>query len=285
MLLGGDILFGALPNDTLLSFGSHLFGIVVGVVSAFIMQEYFKIKSKCASINIKDATMRQPELENWLLATLEDFKLSQSEALELREILPKLAQDDVAFVRNKAFALAREPVRMGGDNAVASLLWLEKISKQIDNFRQAQSAFISEAHFSPGEDCRRQLLGLLTAARLTIDISVFTISDDLLSEAIATAHKRGIQVRLITDNDKAHDQGSDIFKLIDQGIDVRMDNTENHMHHKFAIIDKRILVNGSFNWTRSATLYNHENILITDDSTLMMAYLAEFEVLWNEFNR
>ena len=228
--------------------------------------------------------MRQPELESWLLATLEDFKLSQSEALELREILPNLAQDDVAFVRNKAFALAREPARMGGDNAVASLLWLEKISKVIDNFRQTQSAFITEAHFSPGEDCRRQLLALLTAARVTIDISVFTISDDLLSDAIVTAHKRGIQVRLITDNDKAHDQGSDIFKLIGQGIDVRMDKTESHMHHKFAIVDKSILVNGSFNWTRSATVYNHENILVTDESKLVMAYLAEFESLWNEFN-
>ena len=234
---------------------------------------------------LKDVTMRQPELENWLLATLEDFKLSQSEALELREILPKLAQDDVAFVRNKAFALAREPARMGGDNAVASLLWLEKISKVIDNFRQTQSVSITEAHFSPGEDCRRQLLDLLVAARETLDISVFTISDDRLSEAIVAAHRRGIQVRLMTDNDKAHDQGSDIFKLIRQGVDVRMDNTENHMHHKFALVDKRILVNGSFNWTRSATDFNQENILVTDESKLVSAYLAEFESLWNQFDR
>ena len=229
--------------------------------------------------------MRQPELENWLLATLEDFKLSQSEALELREILPKLAQDDVAFVRNKAFALAREPARLGGDNAVASLLWLEKISKVIDNFRQTQSVSITEAHFSPGEDCRRQLLDLLVAARETLDISVFTISDDRLSDAIAAAHRRGIQVRLITDNDKAHDLGSDIYKLIDQGVEVRMDNTDNHMHHKFAVVDKRILVNGSFNWTRSATDYNQENILVTDEPKLVSAYLAEFGSLWNQFDR
>jgi cardiolipin hydrolase len=232
-----------------------------------------------------DVSMRQPELENWLVATLDDFKLSQSEALELREILPRLVQDDIAFVRNKAFILAREPARAGGDNAVASLLWLEKISKVIDNFRQTQSVSITEAHFSPGEDCRRQLLNLLVAARMTLDISVFTISDDRLSDAIVAAHKRGIHVRLITDNDKAYDQGSDIFKLIDQGIDVRMDSTENHMHHKFAVIDKSILVNGSFNWTRSATDYNQENILVTNEPKLVAAYLAEFDGLWSEFYR
>lgn len=229
--------------------------------------------------------MRQPELEAWLLATLDDFKLSQSESLELREILPKLAQDDVAFVRNKSFMLAREPARAGGDNAVASLLWLEKISKVIDNFRQTQSVSITEAHFSPGEDCRRQLLDLLVAARETLDISVFTISDDRLSDAIIAAQKRGIQVRLITDNDKALDQGSDIARLMDHGIDVRMDNTANHMHHKFAVVDKHVLVNGSFNWTRSATDYNQENILVTNEPKLVAAYFNEFESLWNEFSR
>jgi mitochondrial cardiolipin hydrolase len=229
--------------------------------------------------------MRQQELEQWLMASLEDFKLSQSEALELREILPKLVNDDIAFARNKAFQLAREPIRIGGDNAVATLLWLEKLNKTIDNFRQSETSFIAEAHFSPGEDCRRQLLDLLVSARASIDISVFTISDDRLTDAILAAHNRGAKVRLITDNDKARDQGSDIFHLIDQGVPVRMDASENHMHHKFAIIDKKILVNGSFNWTRSATDYNQENILVTDEPKLVSAYLNEFEELWKEFSR
>lgn len=227
--------------------------------------------------------MRQQELENWLLASLSDFKLSQSEALELRDILPRLINDDIAYTRNKAFELAREFVHVGGDNAVATLLWLEKLSKVIDNFRQSETSALAEAHFSPGEDCRRQLLDLLVSAREAIDISVFTISDDRLTEAILTAHKRKVNVRLITDNDKASDQGSDIYYLINQGLPVRMDSSENHMHHKFAVIDKKILVNGSFNWTRSATDYNQENILVTDEPKLVSAYLAEFENLWQEF--
>jgi mitochondrial cardiolipin hydrolase len=229
--------------------------------------------------------MRQQELEQWLITSLEDFKLSQSEALELREILPRLANDDIAFARNKAFQLAREPIRIGGDNAVATLLWLEKFNKTIDNFRQSETSSIAEAHFSPGEDCRRQLLDLLVGVRKSIDISVFTISDDRLSDAIVTAHKRGVNVRLITDNDKAYDQGSDVFDLIDLGLSVRMDASENHMHHKFAVIDKKILVNGSFNWTRSATDYNQENILVTDEPKLVTAYLNEFEDLWKQFSK
>lgn len=227
--------------------------------------------------------MRQQELEQWLVASLDDFKLSQSEVLELREILPGLIHDDVAFARNKVFELARDPVHTGGEHAVATLLWLEKISKTIDNFRQTESASIAEAHFSPGENCRRKLLDLLVTSREAIDISVFTISDNRLADAILASFQRGVNIRLITDNDKALDQGSDIYRLVEAGLPVRMDASEYHMHHKFAVIDKSILVNGSFNWTRSATDYNQENILVTDDPKLVRAYLDEFEKLWQAF--
>jgi len=47
--------------------------------------------------------MRQPELETWLIDTLADFKLCQSEALELREILPQLRTDETSFIRNKSW--------------------------------------------------------------------------------------------------------------------------------------------------------------------------------------
>lgn len=228
--------------------------------------------------------MREPELEAWLTATLLDFKLSQSEAIELRELLPELQHDEIAFVRNRAFLAARSQVAQGGDNAVATLIWLEKIVKTIDNFRGAKTVAIASAHFSPGEDCRRKLLDLCLAARQSLAISVFTISDNRLSEAIIAAHKRGILVRVLTDNDKTFDEGSDIAGLIDAGVAVRMDNTPYHMHHKFALVDGHTLINGSFNWTRSASDFNQENILVTNEALLVAAYSKEFENLWQQFN-
>lgn len=227
--------------------------------------------------------MRNEHLEQWLADTLLDFKLSQSEVLELRELLPKLKNDEVNFVRNKAFFLARQQVVLGGDCALATLIWLEKLIKTIDSYHQSNQSSASSAHFSPGDDCRRKLLDLCVSARASLDISVFTISDNRLTDAIIAVHKRGIAVRIITDDQKMEDAGSDIEQLMRAGIAVRTDNASPHMHHKFALVDGHTLVNGSFNWTRSASDYNQENIMVSNEAKLVAAYVGEFEKLWKEF--
>ncbi|MEO0889377.1 MAG: phospholipase D-like domain-containing protein, partial [Pseudomonadota bacterium] len=97
------------------------------------------------------------------------------------------------------------------------------------------------------------------------------------------AHKRGVTVRIVTDNDKMYDKGSDVEYLAAQGVAVKIDTTRYHMHHKFAIFDQQRLINGSFNWTRSASKYNQEDITLTDDRRFVSAFLRQFETLWQKF--
>jgi phosphatidylserine/phosphatidylglycerophosphate/cardiolipin synthase-like enzyme len=51
------------------------------------------------------------------------------------------------------------------------------------------------------------------------------------------------------------------------------------MHHKFALFDNETLLNGSFNWTRSASDVNQENILITQDAELVEKFSRQFDYL------
>ena len=113
---------------------------------------------------------------------------------------------------------------------------------------------------------------------------MFTITDNRIAEAIEKAHRRRVQVRVISDDDKAMDAGSDIDRLDRAGIPVRVDRTEHHMHHKFAIFDKVRLLTGSYNWTRSAALHNEENFLITSDPELLKPFSRMFEKLWRDFS-
>lgn len=90
-------------------------------------------------------------------------------------------------------------------------------------------------------------------------------------------------MRVLSDNDKRFDEGSDIDRLRRAGIAVRLDDGPEHMHHKFALFDGRLLANGSFNWTRSATERNEENLVVTDDADLVAGFARRFEALWGRF--
>jgi phosphatidylserine/phosphatidylglycerophosphate/cardiolipin synthase-like enzyme len=150
---------------------------------------------------------------------------------------------------------------------------------------KASGASVGEAHFSPGEACRARIMGLLDGARASADICVFTITDDSISERIVAAHRRGVSVRVITDNEKSLDEGSDARGLERVGVAVRVDRSEAHMHHKYAIFDEEVLLTGSYNWTRSAALYNRENLVVTREARLVVAFGRDFETLWGDLER
>jgi len=198
--------------------------------------------------------MTPQELQDRLARTLEDRRLSRGERQDLRRILAELSPNaDHRALRQFAFELARAaPV----DTANGHVLdWLEDVVKVLEGGEPSEtSSPLSEAYFSPGDDCPRAIIGLLENAKRTADVCVFTITDDRLSAALLDAHHRGISFRVITDNDKAFDEGSDVDRISRAGVPVRVDRTRFHMHHKFAVIDGQWLISGSYNWTRGASV-------------------------------
>ena len=139
---------------------------------------------------------------------------------------------------------------------------------------------ISYAFFSPGPDCLGHIVNRFQNARRTVDVCVFTITDDRIAGAMLDAHRRGVRLRIVTDNDKAGDLGSDIERLEAAGIPTKLDRTPFHMHHKFAIFDGTRLLNGSYNWTRGAAEQNAENVIDTGDPALVAAFQQQFDTLW-----
>lgn len=216
--------------------------------------------------------------------SLDDLRLSTPERHELDALLSDSAADEEALrrVRNHAFALVQQTLRDGGE-VMALMRWLEHVVKALDVARRPAGLVETQVWFSPGDACRNGVIRQLNLARKGICICVFTISDDRISEAIVDAHRRGVTVRIVTDNDKRLDAGSDIDALRRAGVSVVEDVSPAHMHHKFALYDERVLHNGSFNWTRSASRDNEENLIHTTDPNAIAPFQARFERLWRRY--
>ncbi len=91
-------------------------------------------------------------------------------------------------------------------------------------------------------------------------------------------------MKAISDDDMAKINGSDLQDLADTGVPCRLDgDVRAHMHHKFCLMDDRVIMNGSFNWTVQAVKKNQENLMIVENPPLVKQYDAEFDKLWGEF--
>lgn len=96
-------------------------------------------------------------------------------------------------------------------------------------------------------------------------------------------HNRGIKIRVIVDDMMSKISSSKAHAIHQLGVEVRMDNSPFHMHHKFAIVDNQVVLTGSFNWTVQAQRSNRENLHISSDSQMVHSFKQEFEQLWGEY--
>lgn len=226
--------------------------------------------------------MNADDIHPLLQKTLEDRRLSRNERQALAQVFQGLERAEQRLgVCRQSFAVAREQL---ADPASRELLdWLEEIVRTAWHEPETPAAAdLVEAHFSPGDNCPRRIAQLFQHAKRSADVCVFTITDDRVSNAIIEAHGRGIAIRIVTDNEKVNDEGSDIPRLREAGVPVRVDQSEYHMHHKFAIFDESPLLTGSFNWTRGAAEKNEENFIITSEPRLIRLFVQRFERLWDQ---
>jgi mitochondrial cardiolipin hydrolase len=221
------------------------------------------------------------DIDEVLTKTLQDRRLSGGEKTALTRFLEGLQSDEqkLGYCRHRAFELARAAV--ADPNSARVVEWLEDVVKLTVPRPRGEAKHLAEAVFGPGDACPSRIIHHLNRTRHKLDVCVFTLTDDRVSDAIIAAHRRKVAVRIVTDNEKAFDLGSDVPRFEAAGVPLKVDNTPYHMHHKFAVFDDEAVLTGSYNWTRSAADFNFENLLVTSEPSLVKAYLAEFERVWS----
>ena len=160
----------------------------------------------------------------------------------------------------------------------------QKINDYIlDKFYMSKPT-IFEVHFFPNPSEEIHLINLISKAKNTLDIAMFTINNIKIASEIKNIFSRGIKLRILTDSECIKMPSSNVYSLAASGISVKIDDSVRyHMHHKFCVIDKSVVVTGSFNWTDQAVNHNQENLLFIENKELALKYSNEFEKLWNDF--
>ncbi|MEO0202644.1 MAG: phospholipase D-like domain-containing protein [candidate division WOR-3 bacterium] len=117
-------------------------------------------------------------------------------------------------------------------------------------------------------------------AKSSIYLAVFEIGNEELARALISAKRRGIDVKIVTDEQNADYKA--LKELINNKIDVVFQNLDSYMHHKFAVIDSQIVITGSMNWTDNDILKNDNNVLIISSRLLANNYLSEFSQMFHQ---
>jgi len=138
--------------------------------------------------------------------------------------------------------------------------------------------------FSPKDKIKENILTELESLTSTLDLAIHEISSSDMAQALSKAKGRGVNVRIITDSKQAKMKSSRITYLINKGITVKVikGKEQGGMNHRFAILDGRKVMTGSFDWSETSEKWNYENLLIASGHDVVASYQREFERLWRE---
>jgi phosphatidylserine/phosphatidylglycerophosphate/cardiolipin synthase-like enzyme len=134
-----------------------------------------------------------------------------------------------------------------------------------------------------GREYPQKVIPLIESAKNSIDVVVFDwrwypndsgASCQLFNQAIIRAVRRGVKIRAVANNDQI------IQILKNEGCEAKRLKTTKLVHSKLMIIDKKIIIMGSHNFTQSAFQMNLELSVILSGDGWEDSFLSFFNNLW-----
>lgn len=133
--------------------------------------------------------------------------------------------------------------------------------------------------FTPAQSCTPLIVANLNNAKNQILVEAYSFTSVPIAKALLQASKRGVDVKVILDKSQYRAHGFSAAKLLtDYHIPVWIDYQPSIAHNKVMIIDNKIVITGSFNFTRAAEEKNAENVIVIKDALLAKRYAAN----WNQ---
>jgi phosphatidylserine/phosphatidylglycerophosphate/cardiolipin synthase-like enzyme len=137
----------------------------------------------------------------------------------------------------------------------------------------AQAGAVVATCFTPGEECADLIVREIAGARRSVAVQAYSFTSAPIAEALAAAHRRGVEVVAVLDKSQRSERYSGATYLANAGIPVRIDARHAIAHNKVIVVDKRHTITGSYNFTKAAEEKNAENVVVIDGADIAARYL------------
>jgi phosphatidylserine/phosphatidylglycerophosphate/cardiolipin synthase-like enzyme len=142
--------------------------------------------------------------------------------------------------------------------------------------QQAPVEVTARVCFTPGADCTGLIVREIAKAQREILVLAYEFTSAPIAAALRDAKNQGKDVRIILDKSQRTEKFSSADFFVDAGIPTAIDQVPRIAHNKVIVIDRTIVIGGSFNYTTGAQKSNAENVTIIDGS----AFAAQFVRYW-----
>jgi phosphatidylserine/phosphatidylglycerophosphate/cardiolipin synthase-like enzyme len=159
-------------------------------------------------------------------------------------------------------------------------------------------------HFSPAaksQDWATTTNGLigqtLGRSKSQTDLALFVFSEPQLGDMLEASSARQVPVRMLIDREFAYRPYSQMLAML--GVTPCKSNSNRRiwakpittggvpelpsgdlLHHKFAVIDKSIIITGSHNWSAAGNYKNDETLLVVESPIVAAHFQREFDSLY-----
>lgn len=132
------------------------------------------------------------------------------------------------------------------------------------------------------ENIEEIIIDTIRRAKNEICIAMAYFTSNILIDELYRAKDKGINIKVIIDNNDKNNNSKfrisnicSIFRIAEV-----KSKYKNIMHNKYCIIDNKIVIDGSYNWSKTAK-YNEEHIIIIEASEVAQMYTNNFNKIFN----
>jgi phosphatidylserine/phosphatidylglycerophosphate/cardiolipin synthase-like enzyme len=139
--------------------------------------------------------------------------------------------------------------------------------------------------FSPDDGVLASLVPVLESAQESIYFLAYSFTSNQLGEIVRQKAEAGITIAGVMDDEQVRsNQGTEYDPFRQADLDVRIDGIDGLMHHKVFIVDEKIVVLGSYNFSQNAEERNDENLMIIYDPAIAEQLCSNSNVFRNRLN-